>query len=166
MSEPEYLDAQAVADQLGIKRKSVWEMLSRGYLPEPDMTYFRHPLWLPETINEWRKNYRKHGRVRVPRRHRVKTAPTRTGKPPKIRGVAVKPSAKGGASRPGSAQVVSNQIASQVASALRQDGFHCTTADVVELAAWEDGDPPLEHEREKLRQRIVRKLGGLKRQAY
>lgn len=166
MSEPEYLDAQAVADQLGIKRKSVWEMLSRGYIPEPDLLYLRHPLWLPETIKEWRKNYRKKGRVRVPRRHRIRTANTTAGRPPRIRTAAKTKASKAGASRPSVTQTVSDQIASQVASALRQDGFHCTTGDVVELAGWVDGDMPLEHEREKLRLRIVAKLRGLKRQSY
>jgi hypothetical protein len=162
-SPSEYLTAQDIADQYHLKRSSVWEALSRGDMPEPDLVWMRHPLWLPETIKDWRDNMhgapnpkkRKRRRsVRVKRADRIKQPSVSTGRPPRI---AAK-SSSNGASAP-VVSVVSEQIARQIASALRTDGYHCTTSDVLDLAG---SQRERDHERDLLRRRIQAKLRGLK----
>jgi hypothetical protein len=158
-----YMTCQDVADLAGIKRKSVWEQLSRGELPEPDLVWMRHPLWLPETIKDWRDNMhgsktrkpsrRKKRKAKLKRSERIKVPSTNTGRPPRI----AKPSSNG-ASVP-VVSAVSEQIAKQIAAALRADGHHATTADVMNLSGSTGED---DHERDLLRQRVQAKLRGLK----
>jgi predicted DNA-binding transcriptional regulator AlpA len=158
VSEPDYLDCQAVADRANVTRKTIWERLSRGQIPEPDLVWMRHPLWLPETIDEWLKMKNKHRKTaRVKRSKRVKqpdSARTRA-RPPRV----AKASRNGASEKP-LVSAVSEQIAKQIASVLRNDGFYCTTADVMELGS-STGEQ--DHEREILRQRVQAKIRGLKR---
>jgi predicted DNA-binding transcriptional regulator AlpA len=167
--EPDYLDAQAVADKCQITRKSIWERLSRGEMPEPDLIWMRHPLWLPETIKEWRDNL-KGSKTKTKKKRKRRTGPTlkrsqkvrqpdaaRTrARPPRI----TQPS-RDGDSVP-LVSVVSEQIAKQIASALRSSGHHCTTEDVMILAG---SSGEADHERDLLRQRVQAKLRGLKTRA-
>jgi predicted DNA-binding transcriptional regulator AlpA len=163
--EPDYLDAQAVADHCQITRKSVWERLSRGEMPEPDLIWMKHPLWLPETIKDWRDNL--HGSKTKTKKRKRRTGPTlkrseKVRQPDAARARARPPRIKrptsDGASVP-LVSVVSEQIAKQIASLLREAGHHCTTADVMELAGSEG---EADHERDVLRQRVQAKLRGLK----
>lgn len=167
---PDYLDVAAVADRIGVKRRTVYVYLSRGDMPEPDMVLLRHPLWLVTTIDEWRKQKGKRkGRApRVPRRLRPpRPSPEHLWqRPPRVGPAST--SSKGGASRRAAAKraeevaaresQISDDEARQLAVAVRQAGFHCTSADVHELVGRRrESDEPLEYERELLRQRIVAK---------
>lgn len=61
----DYLDMQAIADRLGVKRDSVHVYHTRakrnraagtpkpGDLPEPDGQFGNSPVWLVETIERW-----------------------------------------------------------------------------------------------------------------
>ena len=48
-----YITSDELAARLGIKRDSVYQMRSRGDIPEPDMRVGRTPVWRPETIASW-----------------------------------------------------------------------------------------------------------------
>ena len=174
--ELEYWTTHQVAAYCGIRTKTVWQYTRRGDIPPPDLIWLRHPLWKPETIRKWRKNMiltaekREHiglkprgktkTRKRRPRNKNWRPDPTpRTsregGTPPRIK----RDLSSNGASAPLQASVISEDVARQIASVLRQDGVHVTTADVMLLA---NSEGEAEHERELLRQRVQAKVRGLK----
>lgn len=153
----EYLDVLGVAEHTGLKRDTIYVYLARGSMPEPDMIWLRHPLWLPETINEWRSHrYERRKTAAIPRSRKIRRPDQRRHKPPpKVR---AKPPSKGGALPTPGASSVAPEIAKQVAAALRATGVHCTTDDVIALANY-DGD--LDHERQKLKHRIDARLRAI-----
>ena len=178
--ELEYWNAQQVADWCGLKKRSVWDYVRRGSMPQPDLVWMRHPLWLPATIKKWRKEQtgitaemrakiglqprkpssskkRSHRRKRTPNYRPDKTprVSREGGTPPRIK----RDLSSNGASAPLQASVISEDVARQIASVLRQDGVHVTTADVMLLA---NSEGEAEHERELLRQRVQAKVRGLK----
>ena len=153
-ADAEYLDSNAVAERLGIKRATLYVYASRGTMPEPDLVWLGRNLWLVSTIDAWRADWYKRGRVRISRRerHRASKAYAQRRLPPKV--AAVKRRSIGPALEP-----VSEQVAKRVAAELRGEGHYCTSADVLELAGL-PGDTELERERELLLRRIVSKLRG------
>ncbi len=164
--EPEYLDAAGVAARIGVKRASLYAYLARGHAPEPDLVWLGRSLWLVSTIDEWREHLHERGRVRVPRRLKVRTTESSRRLPPKIakgpRALDSNADRRPRISEAPTATPVSEAIAKQVAAALRGDGHHCTADDVLELAA---AEVPRERERELLQRRIVAKLRGLRARA-
>lgn len=151
-----YLDCRGVAETIGVRVETIYVYLARGSMPEPDMVWLRHPLWLPETIKEWRKLKWKHRKNRPRRRQKIRQPDQRrTTRPPRVK---PKPPSSGGALPKPRASVVAPEVARQIAAALRSDGVHCTTDDVIALANY-GGE--LDHEREKLQQRIVARLRAL-----
>jgi prophage regulatory protein len=163
-AEPVYLDAAGVAERAGLKRKSIYEYLSKGQMPEPDKIWLRHPLWLVSTIDAWRaqrfKRGRKVARQRPKRAVTALDADTLWQRPPKIKGerrrAATSPAAS--EARAQGAPLVSGvsaQEAKRLAAAIREAGFHCTAADVHTLVVSPPGT--LDHERELLRQRVLAK---------
>lgn len=165
-AQPEhvYLDAGGVAARIGVKRESVWEYVRRGDMPDADIIWLGHKLWLPETIDAWRaqRYQRRHKRMPLAR---VDVAPP--SRPPRVvprAGAAAAPKqpkamrkrTRAGASEKPAVTTVSEQVAREVAAELRAQGFTCMSADVMVLADYEG--EPLEHDRELLRQRIRRRL--------
>lgn len=171
--EMEYLDVHGVAARVGLKHESISEFARRGDMPAPDLVWLKRKLWLPDTIDQWRKQryMRRHKRPMI-RRQDV-AAPTR---PPRLAkatrpGAAMPKGAKDKRSRRKSSSVgasqkpalssVDDQLAGDVAAELRAQGHYCTTADVMVLA---DADPEgLEHERQQLQQRVRRLLATRRR---
>lgn len=49
------LDIQAVADLLGVKRRTVYKWRQRGLLPRPSATIARSPVWTRRVILAWAK---------------------------------------------------------------------------------------------------------------
>jgi hypothetical protein len=163
--EPEYLDIDGIAARVGLKRKSISEFARRGDMPEPDLVWLGKRLWLVDTVDAWRRQ-RYVRREKRSLRARV-VAPPRTVPKVKARaGAKVPRGQKDKQSRRRSSSVgalekpvlssVSEQLASQVAAALRAEGHYCTTADVMVLA--DADEEQLEHERRVLQQRIRQKL--------
>lgn len=170
--EPEYLDARGVATRVGVKLATIHVYLSRGDMPLPDMVWYGRALWLVSTIDEWRRlkgkprvrGIKRRHRPRVPdmsrrRRQPPKLAAESSSSPPLREGrPAPRKGSKAGASSDGASsrrtkRRVSEDEARELAAAVRAAGYHCTSADVLELI----GVPrfELEGERELLRQRIV-----------
>lgn len=151
--EPEYLTTKQVAERVGIKHTSVRQELWRRHMPEPDLVLLGHPLWMPETIDEWRADRYK---PRKKRRRGKRRARRSVNVPPK----KVPLSAVGAPSDFRPVAGVTEEIAKEVAAALRGEGHHCTALDVAELAA---SDPArLGYDRRKLRERVMRKVRGLR----
>ena len=173
VNDPEYLDMNGAAELAGIKRVTFASMLSRGQAPEPDLIWLGKNLWLPDTIRAWRKTKHQRGKRRVKRKDRIKQPDAfKQGKrPPRLvsgNGASATRTRKRikGANRPEPAEqkisIVDRRIAAEIARALRTDGHYVTTADVLELA---NLDKPLaDYDRERLRQRIVAKIRGMRRQ--
>jgi hypothetical protein len=151
--EPEYLTTRQVAARLGIKPDSVRQALWRGLLPEPDLILLGRNLWLIDTIDRWRskKHIPRKKRERVRRSERLrKTATTKLPRKLKLSPEGAAPGA------PLVETTVSVETAAHIAAALRNDGHHCITRDVQELAV---ADPAgLDYDRRKLQQRVQRKL--------
>lgn len=53
LSRLDIVDAQSIADRLGVKRETVWMWRSRQLLPAPDWQLACGPIWMWETIREW-----------------------------------------------------------------------------------------------------------------
>lgn len=53
--EKQYLTEKEIGALLGLKRGTISSYKAKGRMPKPDMQYGRTPLWLTETINEWRQ---------------------------------------------------------------------------------------------------------------
>lgn len=53
-----FLSVQEAAEHLGITRQA----FTRRELPTPDALIGKHAGWLPETLEQWDKNYPKPGR--------------------------------------------------------------------------------------------------------
>lgn len=49
-----YLTSTEVARLLRLSPSTITAYRARGKMPAPDMQYGRTPLWLPETIMNWR----------------------------------------------------------------------------------------------------------------
>lgn len=157
--QSEYLNTVQVAERLGIKAASVRQSLWRGLMPEPDLILMNHPLWLVETIDRWRakKNKpRKRRRRGVTRKQRIRTVPSTAASLPKN----TRLSRDGASSAPLAEATVTAETARVIAAAVRQEGHHCTTRDVQELAQADPHD--LDYERQKLQQRVMRKIRALK----
>jgi hypothetical protein len=151
----EYLTTSQVAERIGVKPKTVRQTLWRGLMPEPDLILMNHPLWLADTIDQWRA---KKGKIRkksrrVTRPERVKRVPATTL--PKNARLS-----RGSApSEPLVQATVSKEIAAKIAATLRAEGQHCTVPDVQTLAQTDPDE--LDYDRRKLQQRINRKLREL-----
>lgn len=172
-AEPEYLHLDAVAERMGVQPTTIRECLRQGRMPEPDLVWLEHPLWLPSTIDGWKRNRRKWRPDRaLEGHHRVRTEERPLSRPPKLvkpAAAAAKPIGKGrrklvatvGSRMPVAAAVVtlSRPTAQAIALELRAEGHFCTTGDVLELA---DHDGELDHARGVLRARIVAKVRELR----
>jgi len=151
----EYLTTGQIAERLGIKPKSVRQTLWRGLMPEPDLIMFGNNLWLSDTIEHWLKTRGKKRKRKRTRPQRLHAAPHRTTLPRNAK--LAKPAAT---AAPLVSSTVTAEMAKLVAAQLRNDGHYCTIRDVQELAV---ADPnSLEYDRQKLQQRVQRKLRGLK----
>ncbi len=151
----EYLTVTQVAARLGIQVRSVYQSRHRRLLPHPDLILLNHPLWLPDTIDSWRKKTIKE-RKRHRRRKRRKPLPTSVNALPS----KAKLSSDGASSKPLPAATITAEMAAGIAAALRNDGHHCTTRDVQELAQADPDD--LDYDTRKLQQRVMRKVRAAK----
>ncbi len=160
----EYLTMTQIAAKLGIKYRTVNMNRWRGLMPEPDMILLGRPLWLEETIDKWnanrrrgRKGSRKTRKARKARALKNRREPVKRNSLPS--GARLSNTGASADALPPVAAMDAD-VAAKIASLLRNDGHHCTSRDVQELAlANPDG---LDYERRKLQQRVMRKLRGIK----
>ncbi len=151
----EYLTVTQIAERLGIQVRSVYQSRWRRLLPEPDLILLNHPLWLTDTIDNWRNKTIKQ---RKRRRKRIKTRVT----PKSVNALPsrAKLSTAGASSLPLPQATITADMAAGIAAALRNEGHHCTTRDVQELAQADPDD--LDYDTRKLQQRVMRKVRAAK----